>query len=86
MADQDDGITLKVVLDQMQSMHNVVLQEIRRLDVKIDQVEKRLGARIDRVEANLTRQIDAIDKRLDAIEIEQLPARVAKLERTIAVR
>ncbi len=93
MPDQDNGITLKTVLDHMQNMQRVLTQEIRegdeRLARRIDGLETRMGGvenHIDRMERNLTRQIDAIDKRLDAIEIEKLPKRVTKLEVAVGIR
>jgi len=42
-----------------------------------------LEGRMDRMERNLTAQIEAIDKRLDAVEIEELPKRVQKLEKMV---
>lgn len=80
MADQDDDITLKTVLEHIQNMQRTFTLSHQELKKEIRSVERRLGHRIDLVEANLTTQIDAIDKRLDTIEIEKLPQRVTKLE------
>ena len=86
MPKQDDGITLKTILDHMQNMQRVLMAEIqgveKRLTIRIDRME----ARIDKMDVNLTAQIDAIDKRLDAIEIEKLPDRVKKLEVAVGLR
>ncbi len=38
---------------------------------------------MDRMERNLTAQIDGIDKRLDEIEIENMPKRVTALEAAV---
>jgi len=82
---QDDGITPKVLLDHMRAMEGRLSQkiseEIRGVHTRIDRVE----IRIDRVEQKLTlisTQIGNIDQRLDVIEIEYLPRRVAALEAT----
>jgi hypothetical protein len=85
----DDNITLKTVLDHMQNMQTVLTQEIRQGDQslarRIDDLDKRLSTRIDHLQANLTTQIDGIDKRLDEMEIQKLPNRVAKLEVAVGI-
>ncbi|MBU0766404.1 hypothetical protein KKF55_01290 [Patescibacteria group bacterium] len=43
------------------------------------------GERIDRLRVNLTGQLDGIDKRLDEIEIEQIPKRIKVLEEAVLV-
>ena len=68
----ESGITLGMIMSHMQAM------EVW-LTWRIDSVGRSLTARMDRLEGNLTGQIDAIDKRLDAIEIEMPPKRVAAL-------
>jgi hypothetical protein len=85
-------ITLKDVISHMQGMELRLTKRIDDGDAKlakrIDSVEvglSGLSRQIDRVERNLTGQIDAIDQRLDAIEIESLPKRVKKLERTVGI-
>ncbi len=72
MADDRD-ITIGTLLQHMQAME-------QRLTEKIETVARGLRQEIRQVEANLTRQLDAIDKRLHAIEIEELPRRVKRLE------
>jgi hypothetical protein len=49
----------------------------------VQRLDQKLSGRVDRMEANLTQQIDGIDKRLDAIEFQKLPMRVAKLEHMV---
>lgn len=58
-----------------------------RLSDRISKVESgliRVEQKLDAAVVNLTRQIDGIDLRLDSLEIEKLPARVAALEQAIA--
>jgi hypothetical protein len=74
-----DDISLKTVLDHLSAME-------QRLAGRFDTVEKRFGQvdqKLQVVEANLTRQIDGIDRRLDEMEIQKLPSRVAALEVTV---
>ncbi len=80
-------ITLRTVLEHVQALHGEMLSRFADVDrrfaavdrrfVNIDQrfdtLERRLSQRIDRVERNLTLQIDNIDKRLDDIEVVQIP-------------
>jgi archaellum component FlaC len=73
-------ITAGTILKHMQAME-------KRLTVRISSVEIGLDSRINALDEkfsrrfdNLSFQIDAIDKRLDAIEIEDLPRRVKRLE------
>ena len=72
----DNDITLQIVLEHMQNMQRVLMSEIGAVRTDLQRLERR----VDRMETNLTNQIDAIDKRLDAIEIENLPKRVRVLE------
>ena len=75
----NDDITPKVLLEHMQNMQRV-------LGGKIDQNRLELKADIQRVERKvdiLKVGVDNIDKRLDAIEIENLPKRVAVLEAAV---
>jgi hypothetical protein len=65
-------ITLATVIEHMQHLHGIAMLRIDGLDAKIDHVH-----------VSLSRQIDAIDKRLDAVEIEDLPRRVHKLEKAV---
>ena len=71
-----DEITLKTVLEHIAAME-------QRLSGRLGGVETRLGGverRIEALDASLSQQIDGIDKRLDEVEIEQLPKRMAVVE------
>ncbi len=91
------GITPVILLEHMRGMEGRLIQRIdgaeNKLTKRIDGAESSLTTRMDRLEnkvdrmhVNLSGQIDAIDKRLDAVEIEFLPKRVAKLERVAGIR
>ncbi len=93
MADESD-ITLKMIMNHLHSMQAGLHAEMRVLHAdlmgEIGKVRSDLmgeigtvHGRIDRLETNLTRQIDGIDKRLDAIEIENLPKRMRKVEQAV---
>lgn len=84
-------ITPKILLEHMQRMGAGLQMHINELgtqmrDMNVEwkadmrDMEQRLTERIDRGERNLSQQIDAINHRLDALEIEDLPQRVALLE------
>jgi predicted nucleic acid-binding Zn-ribbon protein len=83
----DDGITLQTVLEHMQNMQQTLSGQIREIRetmaTKTDL--QHLEVKVDRNHASLTQQIDALDQRLDAIEIENLPKRVTKLEQVVGV-
>ncbi|MBU0766182.1 hypothetical protein KKF55_00115 [Patescibacteria group bacterium] len=87
---EDNEITLKVLLDHIQGMRNDLTQRMdkleHRLSNRMDGLEKRMDGMEQRMEKRfdqLVFQIDAIDKRLDAVEIEELPKRVTKLEEAV---
>ncbi|HVW66228.1 MAG TPA: hypothetical protein VHA78_00685 [Candidatus Peribacteraceae bacterium] len=83
---QSKRITLKVILDHLQAFQIQINGRMDRFEGRMGGVEGRMGGlegRMDRMERNLTAQISAIDKRLDAIEIEELPKRVRKLEKAV---
>jgi hypothetical protein len=77
-------VTLGTIMSHMTNMKEDLIERIddvkTSLNARINDVNTGLNARMDRMERNLTRQIDGIDKRLDAVEIEQLPRRVRKIE------
>lgn len=79
MTHADNDITLKTIMDHLQESQVKNDSRFMRLEDRFDHMEDRM----DRMERNLTRQIDAIDQRLDDIEIEMLPKRVAKLEEEV---
>lgn len=89
-----DEITLRTVLEHMTAMEQRLAGrlggvELRlgAVETRISGVESRLGSverRIDALDASLSRQIDGIDKRLDEVEIERLPKRLAVVEAAIA--
>ena len=75
-----DDVTLKTVLDTLAAME-------QRMSLRFDGANEQmtgLERKIQGNETKLSRQIDAIDSRLDDIEIETLPNRVAKLEASLA--
>lgn len=81
-------ITLRVILQHMQAMEHRLMStlgsRIDSLDTRLSGKIESLATRMDRMERkmdNHTLQLDAIDKRLDAVEIEDLPKRVRRLER-----
>lgn len=73
-------ITLRVVLQHMENMQRVLLEEMRKGDQTVirtlNQRMDRMDQRIDRIERKIhwmSIGIDNIDKRLDHIEIHDLP-------------
>lgn len=65
----NDGITLRTILEHMRGMEN-------RLQAQISSVKTELAAlnaKVDHNHAMLTLQLDNIDKRLDDIEVVQVP-------------
>jgi hypothetical protein len=88
MPEPESEITPKVLLDHLQGMGQALGQQISVVRDELRAVEQRLGdrirhleSRVARSETTLSQQIDGIDKRLDELEIVQLPRRVAALER-----
>jgi hypothetical protein len=71
-------ITMHMLLEHQQAMKIELLQQMR--DMRKELVSE-LRTDMRNMERRLTRQIDGIDKRLDAIEIEELPKRVSRIER-----
>lgn len=68
-----DDITLKTILEHMRVMEDRLLTEIQEVRSDLGATEARLNTRIDRMEHNLTTQIDGLDRRLDDIEVSQIP-------------
>jgi len=81
MAQDGKDITLATILEHIQGLRDDVTGRLGHIEQQMD----RMVTRMDRMEQNLTNQIDAIDKRLDEIEIELLPKRVAKLEEAVGM-
>ena len=80
------AITLQILLDHIRGLRggiDAVRSEVvvgrTALTGEVVEVKNMLR----KVERNLTAQIDAIDKRLDELEIEYLPRRIAALEAAI---
>lgn len=79
------GITLAMLLDHMQSMEYRLKQEIGSVRSDMAKMGTHLNARIDRVERDIAWikvSIGNIDKRLDTIEVVQVP----RLEKAIGMR
>ena len=86
MAEGQD-ITGRVLLEHMQAMQRVLREELEHVRGELAVLRTSLTGEMREIkdalrllEARLTIQIDTIDKRLDAVEIESLPRRVAALE------
>lgn len=89
-----EEITLKTVLEHMTAMEQRlagrlggVESRLGAVETRINGVETRLGGverRIESLDASLSRQIDGIDKRLDEVEIERLPKRMAVVEAALS--
>lgn len=82
-----DEITFKTVIEHIQAQGVEFRGAFRAVNERIDALSTQVGTlreSVERNHRNLTTQINAIDKRLDAIEIENLPRRVATLERSVA--
>jgi len=82
-----EEITLKTVIEHIQAQGVEFRGEFRKVQERIDVLSttiNNLRETVERNHRNLTVQIDAIDKRLDAIEIENLPRRITTLERSVA--
>lgn len=82
MATGDSDITLLTVLQHMQAME-------QRLIERIEGVRDDLSGRIDRLEAKVdhnhiqvTAQLDAIDRRLDDVEVVEIP----KLKKAVGMK
>jgi len=78
-----DEITLKTVLEHIAAMEQRLSGRLGGVETRLGEVETRLGGverRIEALDASLSQQIDGIDKRLDEVEIEQLPKRMAVVE------
>ncbi len=94
MTNDETEITPKLLLDHMQTMQATFVSQIAVLSGRIDGIHSSLRqqiegnhaemkgeiARLERKIDTLTLGVDSIDARLDAIEIEKLPHRVAVLE------
>lgn len=72
----ESDITLGTILEHLRAFEGRMLNRFTDLEGRMNSLEQR----VDRMDRNLTRQINAIDQRLDAVEIEQLPKRVTRIE------
>ncbi|MDD5055443.1 MAG: hypothetical protein PHZ00_04220 [Candidatus Peribacteraceae bacterium] len=66
----DSDITLLTIVRHMQAMEERIMQRFAQTDARID----RLETKVDHIKGYLLMQIDNMDKRLDGIEVVQLPA------------
>jgi hypothetical protein len=73
--DDSSGITLQMIMDHLQAVHVSLRSDMKGLGDRLERVENRVIL--------VSAQIDAIDKRLDTIEIEELPKRVRQLEKAV---
>lgn len=82
-------ITLRTVLEHVQHMHQDILRRFgdhdkkfvlleQKMDTQFKAVHEKIGA----AERRLTLQIDGIDKRLDDVEIKEIP----KLKKAVGAR
>lgn len=71
-------IALRTVLEHVQAQGGALMSFRSEMKKEFDAVHEK----IDGVERHLTRQIDGLDKRLDDIEIVQIP----KLKKTVGAR
>jgi hypothetical protein len=69
-----------MLLEHLQRMEQRLTASIQDVRADVQTVEGKLTKRIDRLEVKLTTQLDGIDERLDGLEIEHLPRRIAALE------
>jgi hypothetical protein len=79
------GITPAVLLDHMRGMENRLKTELKREIGSVRTDLSHLTTRIDRVERDITWikvSVDNIDKRLDTIEVVQVP----RLEKAVGMR
>jgi hypothetical protein len=88
-------ITSAVLLDHMRGMENRLAGRIDALESDVGGIrsdmknfEKKVDGKFEVVNRKLEIMnigIDNIDKRLDAVEIENLPRRVTKIERHLGI-
>ena len=93
MSSKPQRITIGVILDHMRHMEDRLIGKMQHLlnaelvgvknDISI--LKTTLGS-VERQLGVLQGGVDMIDKRLDDIEIEFLPKRVARLERKVFAR
>lgn len=77
----DDGITLKMVMEHMEHRDKRLMEHMQIVMNELRDLRKEMNSRFTSLERRLTMQIDAIDQRLDAVEIENLPKRVRRIEK-----
>lgn len=81
----DDGITLKMVMEHMQHQGQILMDEIKNVRQEMGEGFRRVYSDMQKMEHRLVIQIDAIDQRLDAIEIENIPKRMCKVEKHLGL-
>ena len=75
-------ITLRVVLQHMENMQSVLLKEIRKVDSRVDGLGRRMDVfeqKADRRHRLVMTGLDNIDRRLDDVEVKELPRIRSKL-------
>ncbi len=83
MPTPDSDITARMLLEHLRQMEQRLTASIQGVQADVRAVEAKLTRRIDRLETNLATQLDAIDRRVDGLEMEHLPRRVAGLEQRL---
>ena len=93
MTDDHKDITMHDLLAHMQNMQRVMREELVNIQKGLALARTSLTGEAREVknmirnsESRLTAQIDAIDARLDEIEIELLPKRIAVLEKAVGIK
>lgn len=76
MPADDQAITPGMLMEHMRRMESVLVEKMDRIERKVDTNHAELTRKFD----TLTTGVDSIDRRLDAIEIEKLPARLKAME------
>lgn len=82
---KESDITLGTILEHMRGMESRIMAELHETDGRLTKRIDSLEANLVRIHRNLSGQIDQLDKRLDAIEIEELPKRVTRIERHLGL-
>jgi len=80
------GVTPAILLQHMRGMEQRLSRNIEDTKTELKGDITRIETKMDRMHVNLSGQIGALDERLDSVEIEFLPKRVAKLEKVVGMR
>ena len=78
MSQNDDGVTLAILLRHMQGMERRLTERIDGVEQKVD----RLETKVDRHHAQTMVAFNNIDDRLDDLEVVQVP----KLKKAVGMR